>query len=298
MKKLLAILTALCCITAARTQELNCRVQVISPTVQMTNKQIFTTLQNSLFQFLNNRRWTTENYLNNERIECSLLVEITEAISQEEFKAVLQWQSTRPVYYSDYKTPLFSHRDEDVVFKYREFEALEYQDGQNLSQLTSLMAYYVNVIIGLDADSYSAKGGTDYFTRARNIVNLNAGMPGWNRSDGKSNKNRFYLADNLLDDRFSVLRQAAYDYHLKGLDVMYGKPDDGRNQITTALSSLTDLVRILPNSMLIKVFFNAKTNELIEIYKGATPTEKVKIVELLGILDPANKNKYETIRTN
>lgn len=296
MKKGLLFVSLLFFYGVISAQELVCKVQVVSPKVQLTNKQVFTTLQNAVIQFMNNKKWTDDVFAQNEKIECSMMIEITSIVGTDEYKATLQLQTSRPVYNSDYSSPVLMHRDEEIQFKYREFESLEYQENQNLSQLTSLLAFYAYVMIGFDFDTYSPEGGTPYFQQANNILNLNLSNYGWDRRAGTSNKNRFFLMDNILNNRFKPLRSLYYNYHLKGLDAFYTNAEKGRQEITASLTTLQDLVRILPNSMFFKVFFNSKQSELIEIYKGASPNEKVKIIELLGQLDPANKAKYEGIR--
>ena len=279
-----------------RAQELKCNVQVVANAVQISNKQIFTTLQNAVIQFMNNRKWTEQRYDQQEKIECSMLIEITEAVSADEFSANVQIQSVRPVYLSAYKTSLFSHRDELVSFRYREFEQLEYQENQNMMDLTSVLAYYAYLIIGYDMDAFGNSGGTMMFQKARNIVNVCQGKTGWNPGDGRSNRNRHTLVENLLDARFIPLRTLMYSYHREGMDMMYEKPEKARITIMDGLRSVQELARILPNSMYLKIFFNAKVAELVDIFKGAPPSEKNTAFELLVSIDPANRNRYEAIK--
>jgi hypothetical protein len=280
----------------AQAQELKCNVQVIANAVQLSNKQIFTTLQNAVVQFMNNRKWTELRYEQPEKIDCSILIEITEAVSADEFTANIQIQSVRPVYLSAYKTSVFSHRDELVSFRYREFEQLEYQENQNMMDLTSVLAYYAYMVIGFDMDVFGNSGGTLMFQKARNIVNVCQGKSGWNPGDGRSNRNRHTLVENLLDARFTPLRNLMYQYHREGMDMMYDKPEKARITILEGLRSIQELARILPNSMYLKIFFNAKVSELVDIYKGAPPNEKNTAFDLLISIDPANRNRYEAIK--
>jgi hypothetical protein len=280
----------------AQAQELKCNVQVIANAVQLSNKQIFTTLQNAVVQFMNNRKWTELRYEQQEKIECSILIEITEAVSADEFSANIQIQSVRPVYLSAYKTSVFSHRDELVSFRYREFEQLEYQENQNMMDLTSVLAYYAYMVIGFDMDVFGNSGGTLMFQKARNIVNVCQGKSGWNPGDGRSNRNRHTLVENLLDARFTPLRNLMYQYHREGMDLMYDKPEKARITILEGLRSIQELARILPNSMYLKIFFNAKVSELVDIFKGAPPNEKNTAFDLLISIDPANRNRYEAIK--
>lgn len=279
-----------------KAQELNCNVQVMANAVQISNKQIFTTLQNAVAQFMNNRKWTEDRYDRQERIECSMLIEITDAVSADEFNANIQIQSVRPVYLSAYKTSVFSHRDELVSFRYREFEQLEFQENQNMMDLTSILAYYAYMVIGFDMDAFGNAGGTAMFQKARNIVNVCQGKNGWNPGDGRSNRNRHTLVENLLDARFTPLRTLMYKYHRDGMDLMYEKPEKARVAIMEGLRGIQELSRILPNSMYLKIFFSAKVSELVDIFKGATPGEKNTAFELLVSIDPANRNRYEAIK--
>jgi hypothetical protein len=174
---------------------------------------------------------------------------------------------------------------------------MEYQLNANVYNLTGMLAFYVNVVLGLNYDSYASEGGTSYYQKARDIINASQSIDGWRPNDGQSLKNRFYLIDNILNDRYLPVRKAFYAYHLNGLDVMHKDVVKGRDEIFKALESFEELTRIYPNSMLVKVFFNAKYKELIEIFKGASSAEQTKAIELLSRMDPANKLFYDTIKT-
>lgn len=283
---------------ALHAQEIKSNVQVIAPSIQMTNKQIFTTLQNTIVQFINNKKWTDDQFEAKEKIEISILIEVTGmAGNNDEFTGVLQIQSSRPVFNSSYKSPLLNYRDDDIYFKYREFESLEFQEGQNLNDLTSLLAFYVYVVLGLDYNSFGDEGGAAFLSKAQNIANVCQTRPGWDASAGKGGRNKFNLAENLTNARFKPMHKLYYNYHRKGLDQFYEKPDEARSEITAALKSVQDLVSILPNAVYVKTFFNTKVSELIEIYKGATAAEKVAAFNLLVQLDPANRQKYEAIKS-
>lgn len=277
-------------------QELNCKVKVVSPSIQRTDKQIFQSLQNSVFQFMNNRKWTNKKLKNHERIDCNFIIEITEFSGTDVFKASVQIQTTRPVYGSTYNSILFNYKDISWAFKYQEFQPIEFNQNGSNDQLPSLLAYYANIILGLDFDSYSKKGGTKYFNQAQTILNNNQGKLGWNRSDGKGSRNKFYLIQNILNDRFKKLRNLYYTYHRKGLDKMYKDQVKARKKITESIETLQELARSLPNSSFLKMFFTSKSDELVQIYKGSTAAEKNKMVTLLSKLDPANAGKYAKIK--
>ncbi len=279
-------------------QEIKATVQVVAPGVQMTNKGVLTTLQNAIQQFINNRKWTEESFEAREKIEISVFFNVTKVTEANEFTGTLQITSARPVLNSTYKSTLFSFEDEDAYFVYREFENLDYQENQNLNDLTSTLAFYTYIALGYDFDSFGDLGGSAYFTKAQNIANTMQGRPGWAQSDGKGGfHNKFYLIENLNNARFQPIRKMIYAYHRNGLDIMYDKPDEGRQAITESFKGLQDLVSVQPNSLLQKTFFSAKFNEIVEIYKGATVPEKNSILTLLGQLDPVHLQKYEKIKS-
>ena len=277
-------------------QELNCKVTIISPSIQMSNKRIFNTMQQSIWQFMNTKKWTSNKYENGEKIECNLQIEITGATT-DQFTAKVQMNSLRPVYGSAYKSIIFNHLDQDWSFNYVEFQQLDFQENTGGSNLSGFLAFYANIIIGFDYDTYSLEGGTPYFTIAQNIASLNQNKPGWEPTAGSSSlKNRYYLIENIMNARYKPMRKMYYQYHRLGLDIMHKKPDDGRDEITKAIKLMEPVADILPNAMFIKVFFNAKVNELINIYKGAPIADQNKMIELLGKLDPGNKQKYDKIK--
>jgi len=208
----------------------------------------------------------------------------------------MQLQVIRPVYNSNYKTTVLQFSDEDVTFVYREFENFDFQENINLNDLTSLLAYYVYISLGMDYDSFSDLGGSGYFSKAQNIVNMMTNKPGWNQGDGKGFRNRFYLAENLNSPRFKELRQITYNYHRNGMDQFAANPEKARKNITEAIEKLTETSQSNSNSLLQKLFFTTKWPELVEIYKASTAAEKVVITKLLNDLDPTNTKRYEKIK--
>ena len=277
-------------------QELNCQVTVISPRIQMSNKRIFNTMQQSIWQFMNGRKWTENKYQNNEKIECNIQIEITDATT-DFFTAEVQINSLRPVFGSGYKSIIFNHRDLDWSFNYVEFQQMDFQENASVSNLTSLLAFYAYIIIGMDYDTYSLEGGTPYFTKAQEIANINVTQAGWEADAGATAlRNRYYLIENILNARYKPFRQLYYDYHRLGLDQMHKEPEEGRKAITKAIKLMEPVARILPNAMYIRVFFDAKVNELVNIYKEAPAADKNKMAELLSRLDPGNTTKYDKIK--
>lgn len=284
-------------VSSISAQDIDATITVIHPTVQISNTQIFESLKGSISQFINQRLWCADKVTSVERFKMNILIDIKNyELNSNDFSGSIQIQATRPVYGSTYSTVLFNQLDEDLDFQYQEFQAMEYQPGSNVYNLTGVLAFYVNVVLGMNYDSYSLNAGTTYFQKSREILNASQTMNGWRPNDGKSLKNRFYLIDNLMSERYKPLRKSMFDYHLNGLDIMYKDVNKGRDAIFKALEDFQDLARIYPNSMLIKVFFNAKYKELIEIFKEAPTAEQNKAVDLLSRMDPANKIFYDKIK--
>jgi len=295
MKKLIAVLFLGIVAASAWAQELNCQVQVLSNQVQTSDRKIFETLQQSLYEFINNRRWTSDQYMQHERIECSMMINITEKVSTDEFKATIQIQSRRPVFSTSYSSPLINYIDKDFSFKYVEFQPLDFNETQFLNNLTSVVAYYMYIILGFDYDSFSPQGGTPYFQKAQNIVNQaqNAVENGWKAFEGT--QNRYWLTEEILNVQFQPLRECMYQYHRKGLDAMSEKLAPSRGEILDALKKLRKVNQDKPSSFSLAVFFLAKSDEIINIFSQANPDEKSQVITLLSEIDPANYNKYEMI---
>lgn len=286
----------------SRAQELKCNVQIVSQQIQGTNKQVFETLQEAVFEFMNNRVWTNHVFAPNERIECNMLINLQDQISADEFRGTIQIQSRRPVYNSSYNTVMFNYLDNNVHFNYVEFEPLEFNPNSHLSNLTSILAYYAYIIIGLDYDSFSYEGGTEFFQKAEAIVNnaQNAPERGWKAFDAKSNKNRYWLIKNILDKEYSPIREFEYKYHRLGLDMLDKKVNEGRENIAESLKLLQEVYRDKPDPFMhfLNVIFDAKSDEFVNVFSESFPEEKTRVVTLLKEIDPANSNKYDQIIQN
>ena len=244
---------------------------------------------------MNNRKWTNETFKTEERIDCSILINMTDKISSDEFKGTLQIQSRRPVFKSSYNSVLLNYNDNDVTFKYQENQPLDFVETSYTSNLTSILAYYAYLMIGLDYDSFSLNGGTPYFQKCLAVVNnaQNSGNTGWKAFD--SDKNRYWIINNMLDASFTSLRECMYTYHRKGLDAMADNKEAGRAVIMESIQSLKKVHQIKPLSFSLQVFFIAKADELVNIFSGGFSDEKAKIVNLLNEIDPTNSNKYTKI---
>ncbi|MFM9026826.1 MAG: DUF4835 family protein [Bacteroidota bacterium] len=295
---LLQVLSILCALIATQTvsaQELNCSVSVLSPNATESDRTVYTLLQTSIREFVNNRKWTNDQFLNQERIECSITITISERVSVDEFKANIQIQSRRPVYKSSYNSPLFNHQDNDFNFRYLQDQILEFDEANISSNLTAVLGYYCYMIIGLDYDSYSLEGGMPYFMKAQTVVNNAQSLPerGWKAFE--SQRNRFWLVENILHTQFKTLRSCMYKYHRLGFDILADNLNDGRAAVLNALKELRTAYNNRPNSFALQVFFNAKADEIVSLFSQAPGDEKSQLVQLLSLIDPANSLKYNAL---
>jgi hypothetical protein len=283
-------------------QELLAKVSVASNRVGSTvDKKIFNTLQTSLNNFLNNRKWTNDVYQQNEKIVCNFLVNISSAGDNNTFSASLTVQAARPIYNSSYDSPLINFIDDNLNFRYVEFQQLDFNENRvsgndaAAANLTAVLAYYVYIILGLDYDSYVLRGGDPYFQKAQNIVN-NApdgrDLTGWKAFDGQ--RNRYWLMENLTNNRYSIVHDAFYSYYRTGMDKMYEDDVAGRKGILASLNFLSNLNTQNPNLMITQFFFQGKSNELIKIFKKSPADEKARALDLLSQLDITNVNNYKT----
>ncbi|TCO08885.1 type IX secretion system protein PorD [Natronoflexus pectinivorans] len=276
-------------------QELRARVQVVAPGVQGTNRAVFETLQTSIMEFLNGQQWTEHKFNPEERIDCTILINIREVIGSDEFRGTIQIQARRPVYNSSYNTPLLNYLDQNLHFRYIEYETLVYNPSNIESNLVAILAYYAYIVLGFDYDSFSQRGGTPYFQRAEQIVNMmqNARESGWRSFE--SQRNRYWLVENLLNEHHTPLRNAFYQYHRRGLDMMADRVDEGRSNIASSLELLQRVHRQRPNSFALGFFFDAKSEELVNIFSNSPSMERGRVVNLLSEVDPTNSDKYQQI---
>lgn len=279
-------------------QELNCSIEIIPPQVNVGDEQVYEQMKKDIFEFMNNQKWTNDIFSIEERIECSILITINKRLSVNDFEGTMQITSRRPVYNSSYYSTIFNYNDKDIKFRYIPFQPLQFSKNTHLSNLTSLLAFYAYYIIGLDYDTFSLEGGTKYFQIAQQIVSNAQSAPekGWKSFE--SDRNRYWLIDNTLNQVFKPLRECYYIYHRKGLDEMYKDINTARQNITNALMILEKVHNIKPLSFNMQLFFNAKTDEIISIYKKASPQEKQKISVLLSKIDPARTREYQDIMKN
>ena len=286
---------------SARAQELDANITVLARQVSSTvDHKIFQTLQNSIHDFLNNRRWSNETFQTNEKILCNFLINVTGAGDNNTFTATLTVQAGRPIFNATYQSPLINFNDESFSFRYVEYQPLDFNENRVqgsepfAANLTAQLAYYVYIILGLDFDSFSLRGGDPYYQKALNIVNNapdNSQISGWKAFDGT--RNRYWLIENLTNSKYTLIHDAFYNYYRQGLDQMYDKDADGRAAILNALNMLNSINTETPNTMILQFFFQGKANELSKIFQKSPPDEKGRALDLLTRLDISNINKYK-----
>ena len=282
-------------LTNTKAQELNCNVQVNSTQIQGSDKSVYDAMQKSIFEFINTRKWTNNVYKNSERIECTILINITEQISTNEFKGTIQIQSRRPIFNTSYNSTLLNHIDKDFEFKFNEFDPLVFSETTLTSNLTSVLAFYANIIIALDYDSYSLNGGTRYFQKAQTIVSNAQGAQetGWKAFEGE--RNRYWLVENMLHQNYAPLRECFYKYHRLGFDAMAQNVPNARVVVLSSLILLEKVYERKPCSFLLQIFFNSKSSEITDLFMEALPKEKADVTNLLNKIDPNNMSKYDQI---
>lgn len=283
-------------------QELNCNVQVSAQKVQGSNRQVFENMQRDIYEFMNNTVWTNHVFRYSERIDCNILINITNQISADEFNGTIQVQLRRPVYNTTYNSTILNFIDNNFRFRYVEFQPLEFDPAVHRSNLVSVLAYYAYIILGFDYDSFSSEGGTDFFQMAEKIVlnAQNAPETGWKPYDGSRNRNRYWLVKNLLDKEYEEVRKFIYQYNINGLDKLESKAAEARASIVESLRLIQQVYRRKPDPFmyLVQIVLDARSDELINIFSEAFPEEKSRVVEILTEIDPANKSKYEKITSS
>ncbi len=297
--KTLAIML-LCCVQWMCAQELKCTVTVNSDKIEGSSKSMFEALQQSLTELMNNTRWTNMVFAEQERIECTLMLIVNSVSPEGLMDATMQLQSRRPVYNTNYSTPLLNISDNSFAFTYKEFDRVEIQATQFTSNLAALIAYYSYLIIGFDMDSYSRLGGTPCFQKCEEICNMAQGASieqaeaaGW-KAFG-NNKNRFALINNLLDEAFKDFRGYFYEYHRLGLDEMAANAGNGRARIAGGIEVLKSAYKARPGTYITGVFLDAKNDELVQLFKQGTDAEKKTVVGVLTEVDPTRSEQYEKI---
>jgi uncharacterized protein DUF4835 len=276
-------------------QELNCTVKVNYDQITAANVQIFKTLERSLSEFVNNTKWTTKNFNKNERIDCSMFITV-QSYDANDFQCTLQVQSSRPIYNSTYSSPIFNFNDKEFNFRYLEFENFVYNPNSYDSNLIAVVAFYANIIVGLDADSFSNQGGTKFLEGAANMANLaqSSGTPGWTQTEKK--QNRYYLINDLLSNTFTPYRDALYEYHYLGMDKMAEDAKSAKENVANAVQLMSKIHSVRPNAFISRIFFDAKSDEIVSIFSGGPNVNIVELKETLAKISPLNSAKWNSIK--
>jgi hypothetical protein len=306
LKKTVLLITLTGSLALAQSQEIQARITIninkdkVPTTI---DRKIFQTLQQALTNFINNRKWTNDVFQPAEKIQCNFLVNINEAVGQNVFRGSLTVQAARPAYSSAYQCPLINFIDDNLLFRYVEFQPIEFNENRVqgsdplVSNLTAVLAYWINIILGFDYDSFSLRGGDPYFVKAQNIVN-NApegrDISGWKNFE--SQRNRYWLTENLNNNRYALFHDAIYSYYRNGMDIFYENEDEGRNGILNCLNFLSTLDKENPNSMLMQFFFQGKNTELVKVFSKASKDIKDRALNLLLKLDVTNARLYNELK--
>ena len=296
MKRNLVLVLILFFVQIGVSQELQATVSVNYQQVNNGNPQLFKNLEKQVNEFLNNTKWTDREVLDIEKIECNFFINISKYGSND-FEATLQIQSSRPIYNSTFSTPILNINDKNFSFRFIEFETMVYDQNSFNSNLVSVLAFYSNLIIGLDQDSFALNGGTKYLEIASNIVNVaqTSGYKGWSLSEGNNN-NRNFLISDLLSNTFSPFRSTMYEYQRLGLDLMQEDLLKGKEGVAKSIQTLLEIQKVRPNSLIMRTFFDAKVDEIVSVFSDGPKIDVTKLVETLNRISPLNSQKWNKIR--
>lgn len=295
MRNILSII-ALLFFTAVNAQELNCTIKVNAQTLTNSNQPIFKTLEKSLTDFVNKTKWTSKKFKESEKIDCSMLINVT-SYGSDQFAATLQVSSSRTAFGSSYSSPVLNINDKDFNFRYVEFENLIFNPNSFDSNLVAVVAFYAYVIIGIDADTYELNAGKSFYQQAQEIVGLaqQSTYRGWSQNDG-GNQNRFFLTNDLMSGTFDPIKAVLYNYHINGLDLMSDNLAKGKEGVKTALLDLEKIHGIRPNAYLTRIFFDAKSDEILAVFSGGPQVKITDLVDSLNRVSPLNASKWATIK--
>jgi len=295
LRACLLLMLAIPAMQSTQAQELDCQVSVIAPTVNNVETAVFEQLETAITEFMNGRRWTTDEFILTERVTCTMQITINKATSQTNFEGTIQVQSSRPVYNSNYNAPLLMVNDNDFDFTYAPGTMLQYSPDQFRDNLTSVLAFYAYLILAMDYDSFSLEGGTNWYTQAQTVVTNAQGLSsppaGWSAADGK--QSRYALIDNILSQTFRPLRRCYYEYHRIGLDKAFDDPAAARQVMSDALITLRNVHRIRPANYNLQTFFQAKKDEIVKMFGVAPESERARLLPVLKLIDPGNIPVYD-----
>ena len=278
----------------AHSQELNCTITLNTQKLPNANQQVFKTLQTALSEFVNKTQWSGKVYKQNEKINCSMDI-VLSAYDSDRYTATITVQSSRLVYNSTYSTPVLNYNDKDFSFNYTEYQPLLFNPAEFESNLVSLISFYSYIILGMDADTFVPSGGNSFFETAQNISNVaqQSGYKGWSLSDGLTS--RYFLVNDLLSPVYEDLRQSSVQYHT-GLDLMTQDLKVAKEKIKLSLLNVGKLNSVKPNAFLTRVFFDAKSDEIVSIFSGGPSITITDLVESLNRTSPLNSSKWTSIK--
>lgn len=275
-------------------QELNCDVVVNAQQTGNENVQVFKTLENQLKEFINNTQWSNKTFSGKERINCSMVINIT-SYDNNLFQASIQVRSSRPVFNSSYSTPIYNFNDRDFSFRYQEFQNIVYNPSQFESNLVSVLAFHVYMILGMDADTFELRGGESHYQQARNILSYSqqGAYKGWKPEDGL--QSRYTLMDNIMSPTYKEYRSVLYNYHIGGLDVMHQGAKKAKEKVAAAIMEFQNMNRRRPNSFILRVFFDAKASEIEDIFSDGPSVNIADMMSALTTIAPLHSSKWRNI---
>lgn len=276
-------------------QQFSSNVIVNSESLNQTNNSVFKNLEQSIIFFVDKNQWSNDNLKDFEKIKLNILITINK-YEDGLFNADFEFQAFRPVLNSTYLTTIFKYVDKNIQFRFNEFDQILFSENQFQSNLSSLVAFYLNIVIGIDKDSYVYNSGEFYFNKSKNILYLanQNNSSGWSSSSSGGVLNKFWLIDNLSSTSFDEFKNFIYNYHCNGLDLMHSNQIEAKNNIMTYLSYLKPLKRRNPNSILLKILFDAKSDEINEIFLGGPEVDTEELVNDLNYLSPFFSNKWNS----
>lgn len=286
------------CFTTISAQDVLCNISVSASQVQGTDRDIYNTMQRSLMEWVNNYKWTPYNVTQNERFEITFSIQIADRASTNEFSGAMNVVMRRVVYHTNYNSPIFNFKDKDIKFYFSEFEPLQFIENSYTTNIVSIIAFYINYCLGITFDTHQPSGGSPFFTKAQNIVNVaqSGREPGWMSND--SDKSRYWIIENIQNPSYRDIHTFLYKYHREGLDVMADNLNTGRGNILLALESLRKVYEARPGVYLVQMFLDAKRDEIVNIFKQGTDYEKNKVIEIMNRIDASNASTYNAIKTS
>ncbi|MDD4847455.1 MAG: DUF4835 family protein [Bacteroidales bacterium] len=281
-----------------KAQDVLCNISVSASQVQGTDRDIYNTMQRSLMEWANNRKWTPYNVTQNERFEITFSIQIADRASTNDFSGSMTVVMRRLIYHSNYNSPIFNFKDKDIKFYFNEFEPIQFIENSYTTNIVSIIAFYVNYCLGITFDTYQNSGGSPFFSKAQNIINVaqTSREPGWNSNDG--DKSRYGICEHITNTTYRDIHSFLYQYHREGLDVMADNVNTGRGNVLIALESLRKVYEARPGIYLVQMFLDAKRDEIVNIFKEGTDYEKNKVIEIMNRIDPANSSTYNAIKTS